>query len=471
METTLATLVITIIASRRMKLAKLNRPIEGENDRIRRTMAAKDMGFQDRLRAGYFYTTETAREGTCRQPHGSAGAGLPVPLSSGGGRTLPVSGSIRGDAGLLDDLRQQRNIRLDRAPGPARPRRCSVTPLPRPAQRFLPASSLQPRRSPRSRGRSMPWATGFRRETPRRARRRSAPASKPVGRCGPSRGSGSAGIDHEGERGREDRERKQGHRRAGGRRQRPWPVHHEADRDQDRSATQQRTRRGRHRIEAFEPTAEDGAAGGTNRAQHVRQLRGKLLAQSMKRLHADDQAYPGHPDDNAEQFSQRRRLLARDGGGQEERENRRGGIENGCKAGVERALAPGNQGPGDHAVEAGLKQEAPPGRGIPRQPQAPCPHHEQQQNSGYRGARRNQRHRRNGRHAELDKGVRPAPQRREQHQQRELARHIAVLLVVHVRGSDPRIFETEHDMAGRDGSSLWVEVCLLIAPTSNTSPP
>ena len=43
-ETTLATLVITIIARISRKLPKVSWPIESENDRIRRTIAAKAMG-------------------------------------------------------------------------------------------------------------------------------------------------------------------------------------------------------------------------------------------------------------------------------------------------------------------------------------------------------------------------------------------------------------------------------------------
>jgi hypothetical protein len=48
MATTLATLVITIIASSSMKLAKVNCPIESENDRIRRTISPKAMGLRTR---------------------------------------------------------------------------------------------------------------------------------------------------------------------------------------------------------------------------------------------------------------------------------------------------------------------------------------------------------------------------------------------------------------------------------------
>ena len=48
-ETTLATLVITIIASNSAKLAKVSCPIENENDLIRRTIAAKAMGCWNRL--------------------------------------------------------------------------------------------------------------------------------------------------------------------------------------------------------------------------------------------------------------------------------------------------------------------------------------------------------------------------------------------------------------------------------------
>ena len=48
-EITLATLVITIIASSSMKLAKVNWPIESEIDLIRREIALNGMSCLDRL--------------------------------------------------------------------------------------------------------------------------------------------------------------------------------------------------------------------------------------------------------------------------------------------------------------------------------------------------------------------------------------------------------------------------------------
>jgi hypothetical protein len=58
-------LVIAIMASSSMKLAKVNCPIESENDRIRLIMAARDMGFV--TGSGAFYTMESGPRGT-RQP-------------------------------------------------------------------------------------------------------------------------------------------------------------------------------------------------------------------------------------------------------------------------------------------------------------------------------------------------------------------------------------------------------------------
>ena len=52
---------------------------------------------------------------------------------------------------------------------------------------------------------------------------------------------------------------------------------------------------------------------------------------------------------------------------------------------------------------------------------------DQQQHARNRGARRDQGDRRNGRNAELDEGVRPAPQRREQQQQREFDGDVLML--------------------------------------------
>ena len=52
-----------------------------------------------------------------------------------------------------------------------------------------------------------------------------------------------------------------------------------------------------------------------------------------------------------------------------------------ASAGIQRTLAPGDHRPGDHAVEAGLEQEAPPGRGIPRHLHAAPAHDDQQQHA------------------------------------------------------------------------------------------
>ena len=150
-------------------------------------------------------------------------------------------------------------------------------------------------------------------------------------------------------------------------------------------------------------------------------------AQSAQRLHADDQADAGQPGDNAEQFSQAQCLVPGDRERQEEGEDRRRRIENGRNARVERTLAPGDHGPGDHAVETGLKQEAPPGRGIPRQHHAAPVHYHKQHQSRNQRARRDQRDRRDGRDAELDEGIRPSPQRCEQHQQRKFERDRRIL--------------------------------------------
>src|SRR5580692_9941977 len=113
-ETTLATLVITIIASSSMKLAKVSCPIESENDRIRRTIAAKAMGYRDRLGTVRFYTPESASRGTCRID-GTAGRTAPCMANEGSG-LQPASGrstSIGGDAGVLDDFCPKRDVGLD----------------------------------------------------------------------------------------------------------------------------------------------------------------------------------------------------------------------------------------------------------------------------------------------------------------------------------------------------------------------
>ena len=69
--------------------------------------------------------------------------------------------------------------------------------------------------------------------------------------------------------------------------------------------------------------------------------------------------------------------------------------------------------PGNHAVEAGLEQEAPPGRGIRRHATPRQRMISDEQQPGDQRARRDQGHRRDRRHADLDEGVGRAPQRRE----------------------------------------------------------
>jgi hypothetical protein len=55
-----------------MKLAKVNWPIESENDRIRRTMAAKGMGIVTDSGQLVIYTLESGFRGTCRPRDGAA---------------------------------------------------------------------------------------------------------------------------------------------------------------------------------------------------------------------------------------------------------------------------------------------------------------------------------------------------------------------------------------------------------------
>jgi hypothetical protein len=76
--------------------------------------------------------------------------------------------------------------------------------------------------------------------------------------------------------------------------------------------------------------------------------------------------------------------------------------------------------PAFRIVEALNVREAPLGRSIPRQAQPARPHQDKQQYARDRGPRRDQDNRRNGGNAELEEGVRPVPQRREQPQQRKL---------------------------------------------------
>ena len=107
----------------------------------------------------------------------------------------------------------------------------------------------------------MPSASAFRRERPRRARRRSAHANRPAPWCRPNRVSAPA----------ENRSRRPARWRTP---QEPSSASSELvdgasvhgrsttrlDGNKDRGAAQQRARRRRHRIETLEAAAEDGAA-------------------------------------------------------------------------------------------------------------------------------------------------------------------------------------------------------------------
>src|ERR1700722_18976173 len=90
-------LVIAIIASSSMKLPKVNWPIDSENDRIRRTIAAKGMAIGTGSEQAVFI-----RRIWPRGERGRRGRGL-----------HPGGSSIRGDPGVLDHLRPQPDVGLD----------------------------------------------------------------------------------------------------------------------------------------------------------------------------------------------------------------------------------------------------------------------------------------------------------------------------------------------------------------------
>ena len=107
--------------------------------------------------------------------------------------------------------------------------------------------------------------------------------------------------------------------------------------------------------------------------------------------------------------------------GQDERKDRCRRIQYRCKARIQRLLGPCNQSKRNHAVEAGLKQEAAPDCGVGRHHHSAPTHDAYQHRCGDRGARRDERHRRDGLDANFDKRIRRTPEGGEQHQQCEFS--------------------------------------------------
>jgi hypothetical protein len=115
---TLAMPVIVITASNSRKLPKVSWPIESENDRIRRTRAAKGMGIGTGLRESPFYTLESAPRGTCRDPHDAGGKGGcrlwdAYPAADGGARPPP---GLSKDAGARAPLHPEAIAAVHAAP-------------------------------------------------------------------------------------------------------------------------------------------------------------------------------------------------------------------------------------------------------------------------------------------------------------------------------------------------------------------
>src|ERR1700730_14267374 len=119
---TLAVLVIMITASTSRKPPNVSWPIESENDRILWKTLAKGMG----IRTGseqtlYIPRIEPKGEQTRNIATTAVQAGSRRPSNNLGATHVKVDyiknsafpGSIRGDTGVLDDLRPQRDVGLD----------------------------------------------------------------------------------------------------------------------------------------------------------------------------------------------------------------------------------------------------------------------------------------------------------------------------------------------------------------------
>ena len=178
-------------------------------------------------------------------------------------------------------------------------------------------------------------------------------------------------IDGEGERRGEHRQREQRQHRVHGWRQLPRPIDDEAGRNEDRGSAQHGAGRRHDRIEPLEAPPEDRRAGIADGGGDDRELRDQGVAEAAERFQPNDQADARHARHHAEQLAGRHRLVPHQQDGEQEGEDRRGRIEDGGKAGIDNLLAPRDQREGDHAVEAGLDQEAQPqprsfGSAMPR---------------------------------------------------------------------------------------------------------
>ena len=146
-----------------------------------------------------------------------------------------------------------------------------------------PEWSSRRRRPPRSRGRSMPSVSAFRRERPRRAHPDRHTQIGLRGGADRTECLHQPEIDHEGQRGgRTPQERAAPAASSSTARASTAGRPRGSTGNEDRRAAHQRARRRRHRIEALEAAAEDGAAGVADGRDHRRDLGRELLAEASQ---------------------------------------------------------------------------------------------------------------------------------------------------------------------------------------------
>jgi hypothetical protein len=181
----------------------------------------------------------------------------------------------------------------------------------------------------------------------------------------------------------------------------------------------------------LEIASEDRGAGIADGGKDDGELSDELAPDAIQGLDAYDQADAGHAGDDAKTLAPGGGLMPGDGDGDEEGEDGRGRVENGCKAGIDSELGPGNEGEGQYAVDGGLGGKEAPAGEIARQMEAAQLEHKQQQGAGNQRAPGDEGHGWDGFDPDFDESVGGAPERCQHGQEQK--------------------FETERTRMGRGG--------------------
>ena len=166
--------------------------------------------------------------------------------------------------------------------------------------------------------------------------------------------------------------------------------------------------------------AVNRCAGIEHGAQQHRQLCHHLLAQPGQNINPDDQRHANKAEARAAELPRTGRRAAHNQGGNQEHEDRRGRIQDPGQAAVHKLLAPGQQGPCTDRREHGLNEQLPPSRGVAGQRRALPGQDGLQEHRSDADPCRDQRHRRNIRHGDLDQQIRRTPEQRQHREQAKL---------------------------------------------------